>query len=292
MGHYNTFQHDTNWEQQVRPGDIVMFNLPKENATFFSKLVHLIQDFVNPRSNSKTHAAMVIETGDINFKSGETQLKVIDIEFGRKVSTYFIPLKYGDFDIYQPFNSELSCTFPDGTATTASSKAISARAAEIANDLKGASYSLGKCHEALTTHKNNQEHMITDEYLNWLRQLNNTSYFMCVSFVLTCYQRACLDLLGGLPPAFSINAHTTPRYFAHHIEKSGHFTKHPPRIIKAIHQTGAAVFHAAPPSRFSWRRPPGYQPLLLGGPSHLQMQCEPEEEEDSGAGLGFFRRKQ
>lgn len=271
------------WQDEVRPGDIVLFSLPEKNPTRFGQLVLYFQNIVKA-PNRKTHASMVVDAGDTKPKIGEMSLKLIDIEFGRKASTYFIPRQYGDIDIYRLFNSQQSYTSPDGDARTASSADISAKAAQIAMEYIGASYSIRECLSALSIHKTSQEHLINDQYLAWLQAVDKNSPFMCVSFVLSCYQKACMEILGGLPPAFHLNAHSTPRYFAHYIETSGHFTALPRATVREILATGAPVYRAAAPSRFSWlrrRKAQGgdYDPLL--------EDSEDNEPQDNGAGLGF-----
>jgi hypothetical protein len=277
------------WENEIRPGDIVMFNLPEKNPTVFGKLVLRFQQVVHV-NNRKTHAAMVVEAGDSFPNMGEMALKVVDIEFGRKSSTYFIPHQYGDIDIYRLFNSELSCTFPDGMAKTTSSEQISRRAAEIALSYQGASYSLQECISALSVHKKHEEHLITEDYLTWVKGMNKDSPFMCVSFVLTCYQQACLELLEGLPPAFRINAHSTPRYFANHIETSGHFTKLPQSLISEIQSTGAPVYRSTSKKRrlsWLWSSPAraGYAPLIRSSTHDLDDE---EITQDNGEGMSLF----
>jgi hypothetical protein len=285
------------WRNNIRPGDIVMFNLPENNSTLFGKLVLRFQQVVKI-NNRKTHVAMVVDAGDSQPKTGEMALKVVDIEFGRKGSTYFIPRQYGDIDIYRPFTRELSCSFPDGTAKTASSEMIARRAAEIALSYQGASYSVHECFAALEVHHKSAEHLITDDYLIWVKGRTKDSPFMCVSFVLTCFQQACLELLGGLPPAFRINAHSTPRYFANHIETSGHFTKLPESLIREIRDSGAPVYRSThTKSRFSWfRRHDGrgaYEPLIAGPSSddfsdQASDTDKDNEVTDNGAGIGLL----
>lgn len=276
------------WQDEIHPGDIVLFNLPEKNPTRFGRLVLYCQKIVKA-NNRKTHAAMVVDAKDTQPKMGEMALKVIDIEFGRKASTYFIPRKYGDIDIYRLFNSEQSYTSPDGDGTTAPSEDISKKAAEIALSYTGARYSVKECLNALTIHKTSQEHLITDAYMSWLQTVDKNSPFMCVSFVLTCYQQACVELLGGLPEAFKINAHSSPRYFAHHIENSSHFTAHPRTIIREILATGDPVYRSTRKhSRFSWftrqRSQDDYERLLPG----MQDDASIEEEiEEDAAGVGL-----
>lgn len=273
------------WQDEIRPGDIVLFNLPEQNPTTFGKLVLYFQNIVKA-NNRKTHAAMVVDAGEEKPKLGDMALKVIDIEFGRKASTYFIPRKYGDIDIYRLFNSQQSYTSPDGDATIAQSEDISRKAAEIALSYTGARYSVKECLAALDIHKTSQEHIITEGYISQLRSMNKDSPFMCVSFVLTCYQQACLDILGGLPPPFLINAHTSPRYFAHHIETSGHFKTLPRAIIREILATGDPVYRTTSSrSRFSWfhRGQESYQPLLAGGQYEDSIE---DESENNAAGVG------
>jgi hypothetical protein len=112
---------------------------------------------------------------------------------------------------------------------------------------------------------------------------------MCVSFVLICYQKACMELLGGLPLAFKINAFCAPSYLAHHFAKpDGHFTQIPEDVIRDIFDSGAPVYHAASLERrsswtWSFSRRGEYEPLLAG---------EEPEEEDNAAGLGFSYQNQ
>lgn len=281
---------------KVRPGDIVMFNLPQTNATYFGQAVLYFQRMITISNNRKTHAAMVVEVGDNTPKMGETQLRVIDVEFGRKVSTYFVPLEYGDVDIYRPFNTELFCTFPNGTATTAKSEQISRRAAEIAMSYLGASYGVTECLQALTTHKNGQEYQVNGEYIAWLNTINNKSTFMCVSFVLICYQKACLEILGGLPQPFQINARVAPRYLAHHIESSGHFRSLPPNAIKDILETAAPIYRRSHTHGYlSWfwskLNSTGYQQLIASSPYEESIdgssRAVSEDGNDDGSGAGM-----
>jgi hypothetical protein len=265
-----------------RAGDIVLF----EPKTLFGKAVERIQNIFKSDEiqESKTHAAMVTDPGLFQPKQNETNLRVTDIEFGRRASSYFVRQEHAYFKIYRLYNSQQSY-YSELGGRTADSQVLAERAAAIALELEGARYSLLNCYRALMIHRNQLEHTITPALLEQIQNFNTSHTYMCVSFVLICYQKACLELLGGLPLAFKLNPFCAPSYLAHHFAKpDGHFTQLPPDVIAEIYHSGAPVFRPSAStqrlslrhfSRHAWE----YTPLVEG-------QEQEEEQEAQKEGLG------